>query len=341
MKVNDGRRLSHEALEQIRITCVKRVEAGESPEVVIKSVGFERSRIYTWLVAYREGGIEALKAKKLLGRPAKITGSQMQSLYRIIANETPLQYKFSFALWTCGIIRELLKQQYKIHLSEVSIGRLLKKLGLTRQKPLFRAYQQDPEKVQHYLNTEYPKIKKLAKQNGASIYFGDEASIRSDYHSGTTWAPKGDTPIVKTTGARFRVNMISAVSAKGEMRFMLTEKSTTADIFIEFLGRLIKGADHPIYLILDGHPVHKSKRVKDYITSLEGKLVLFFLPGYSPELNPDENVWGYVKHHIVGKKAVTGPDQFYALVLGALRKIQRLPQLIRNIYLSNDLRYAM
>lgn len=341
MKVNDGRRLGHEALQQIRISCVQRVEAGESPEVVIKSVGFERVCIYRWLAAYREGGIEALKAKKLFGRPAKITGEQMQKLYGIIANETPLQYKFSFALWTCGIVRELLKQKYKIHLSEVSIGRLLKKLGLTRQKPLFRAYQQDPVKVEQYLNTEYPKIKKLAKCNGASIYFGDEASIRSDYHSGTTWAPKGDTPIVKTTGARFRVNMISAVSAKGEMRFMLTEKSTTSDVFIEFLGRLIKGADHPIYLIVDGHPVHKSKSVKEYITSLKGKLVLFFLPGYSPELNPDENVWGYVKHHIVGKKAVTGPDQFYTLVLGALRKIQRLPRLIRNIFLSKDLRYAM
>jgi len=176
MKANDGRRLSHEALEQIRITCVQRVEAGESPEVVIKSVGFERSRIYVWLAAYREGGIEALKAKQLFGRPAKITGAQMQHLYHIIANDTPLQHKFSFALWTCGIIRELLKQQYGIHLSEVSIGRLLKKLGLTRQKPLFRAYQQNPEKVEQYLTKEYPEIKKLAKRNGASIYFGDEAS---------------------------------------------------------------------------------------------------------------------------------------------------------------------
>jgi len=122
---------------------------------------------------------------------------------------------------------------------------------------------------------------------------------------------------------------------------MLTEKSKTADIFIEFLGRLIKGVDHPIYLILDGHPVHTSKKVKDYVTNLEGKLVLFFLPGYSPELNPDEHVWGYVKDHIVGKKVVTGPDQFYSLVLGAFRKIQRLPRIIRNIFLSKDLRYVM
>ncbi|HWR10339.1 MAG TPA: IS630 family transposase [Rectinemataceae bacterium] len=341
MKVNDGRRLGHEALEQIRITCVQRVEAGENPEEVIKSVGFERVCIYRWLSAYRMGGLEALRAKKLFGRPAKITGQQMQQLFQILANDTPLQHKFAFALWTCSIIREILKKKFGVHLSEVSIGRLLKKLGLTRQKPLFRAYQQDPEKVKVYLETEYPKIKKLAKKCNASIYFGDEASIRSDYHSGTTWAPRGETPIVKTTGARFRVNMISAVSAKGEMRFMLTEKSTTSEVFIEFLSRLRPGTENPVFLVLDGHSVHKSKKVKDYVDSLDGKLVLFFLPAYSPELNPDENVWGYVKHHIVGKKIVTGPDQFYALVLGALRRLQNLPKVIRNIFLSTNLRYAM
>lgn len=341
MKLNDGRRLGHEALEQIRISSVQRVEAGESPEEVIKSVGFERVCIYRWLTAYREGGIEALRAKRLLGRPAKVTGAQVQQLYRIIAEDTPLQYKFSFALWTCGIVRELVRQRFGIHLSEVSVGRLLKKLGLSRQKPLIRAYQQDSGKVRQYLETEYPKIQKRAKREGASIYFGDEASIRSDYHSGTTWAPKGSTPVVKATGARYRINMISAVSSRGDMRFMLTKEAMTSEVFIGFLGRLIQGADHPFFLILDGHPVHKSKKVKEYVTSLGGKLVLFFLPGYSPELNPDEYIWGYVEHHVVGRKVITGPDRFYSLVVGALRKIQKLLDLIRSIFLTNELHYAM
>lgn len=341
MKEQDARKLSHKTLEEIRIRAVQRVESGESPEVVIKALGFSRSCIYTWLALYREGGQEALRAKKLEGRPTKLTGKQIQQLYGIIVKGTPLQYRFAFALWTCAIIRELIRKKLGVHLSEVSVGRLLKKLGLSAQRPLFRAYQQDPEKVEAYLKEEYPKIKKRAKAKGARIFFADEASIRSDYHSGTTWAPKGETPIVKTTGARFKVNMLSAISAKGELRFMLTEKGLSGDLFIEFLKRLIEGVDYPIFLILDGHPAHRSVKVRKFVESTDGKLELYFLPGYSPELNPDETVWSFVKHHTVGKQVITGPTQFRSLVLGALRKLQRLPAIVRNFFLAKSLRYAM
>lgn len=166
MKEQDARKLSHETLEEIRIRAVQRVESGESPEVVIKALGFSRSCIYTWLALYREGGLEALRAKKLEGRPTKLTGKQIQQLYSIIVMGTPLQHRFAFALWTCAIIRELIRKKFGIHLSEVSVGRLLKKLGLSAQRPLFRAYQQDPEKVEAYLKEEYPKIKKRAKAKG-------------------------------------------------------------------------------------------------------------------------------------------------------------------------------
>lgn len=341
MKEQDARKLSHKTLEEIRIRAVQRVESGESPEVVIKALGFSRSCIYTWLALYREGGQEALRAKKLEGRPTKLTGKQIQQLYGIIVKGTPLQHRFAFALWTCAIIRELIRKKFGVHLSEVSVGRLLKKLGLSAQRPLFRAYQQDPEKVEAYLKEEYPKIKKRAKAKGARIFFADEASIRSDYHSGTTWAPKGETPIVKTTGARFKVNMLSAISAKGELRFMLTEKGLSGDLFIEFLKRLIEGVDYPIFLILDGHPAHRSVKVRKFVESTDGKLELYFLPGYSPELNPDETVWSFVKHHTVGKQVITGPTQFRSLVLGALRKLQRLPAIVRNFFLAKSLRYAM
>lgn len=337
----DARKLSHETLEEIRIRAVLRVEAGESPEVVIKSLGFARSCIYRWIALYREGGIEALRAKKLDGRPPKLGGKQIEQLYKIIVNKTPLQFQFAFALWTCAIIRELIRTKFGVRLSEVSVGRLLKKLGLSPQRPLFRAYQQDPEKVDTYLKIEYPRILKRAKAKGARIFFGDESSIRSDYHSGTTWAPRGETPIVKTTGARFRINMISAISAKGELRFMLTERGLTADLFIDFLKRLVSGADHPIFLILDGHAVHRSVKVRKYVESTDGMLELFFLPGYSPELNPDETVWSYIKHHTVGKKVVTGPDQFKSLVLGALRQLQKLRGVVRNFFLAKNLKYAM
>ncbi len=341
MEERDGRKISHEALEEIRIRAVLQVEAGESPEVVIKALGFDRTCIYRWIAAYREGGIDALRAKTLEGRPSKLSGSQIQKLYGLIVKNSPLQFRFAYALWTCGLIRELIREKFGVRLSEVSVWRLLKKLGLSAQRPLFRAYQQDPEKVAAYLKVEYPKIKKRAKAKGACILFGDESSIRSDYHSGTTWAPKGETPIVRTTGARFKINMISAISAKGELRFMLTEKRLTADLFIEFLKRLIQGNEHPVFLILDGHPVHHSVKVRKYVESTEGQLELYYLPGYSPELNPDETVWSYVKHHSMGKQVIMGPDQFKKLALGTLRKLQKLPGIVRNFFLVRNLRYAM
>lgn len=341
MKTNDARKLDHKTLEEIRIRAVQRVVAGENPEAVIKVLGFHRSCIYQWLAAYREGGEKALKAKELEGRPSKLSEKQAQKLFDIIAQDTPLQHRFAFALWTIAIIRELIRKKFSIGLSEVSVWRLLKRLGLSAQRPLFRAYQQDGAKVDAFLGTEYPALKKRARARKARIFFADEASIRSDYHSGTTWAPIGQTPVVKTTGARFKVNMLSAVSARGELRFMLTETGLTAPVFIEFLKRLVHGYDHPIFLVVDGHPVHKSKMVREYVESTEGKLELHFFPGYSPELNPDESVWAFVKHHKVGKEIITGPDQFKGLVLGALRMLQKLPTTIRSFFKAKTLRYAM
>jgi transposase len=228
-----------------------------------------------------------------------------------------------------------------MHLSEVSVSRLLKKLGLFAQQPLFRAYQQDSEKVRAYLKDEYPKISKRSKAKGARIFFADEASIRSEYHSGTIWAAKGKTSVVKTTGARFKVNMLSAISVKGELLFMLTEKGLSGNLFIEFLKRLIEGVDYPIFLILDGHPAHHFVKVRKFVESTEGKLELYFLPGYSPNLNPDETVWSYVKHHTVGKQVITGPAQFRTLVLRGLRKLQKLPGTVQNFFLAKSLCYAM
>ncbi|MBF0459692.1 MAG: IS630 family transposase [Nitrospirae bacterium] len=210
MRELDGRKLDHKTLEEIRIRAVKRVEAGESPEVVIKAIGFTRGIIYSWLSKYREGGVEALKAKRLFGRVPKLTGWQLKWIYETIIDKNPMQLKFQFALWTRWMIKELIKDKFKVNLSEVSVGRLLRNLGLSPQRPLRRAYQQDKEKVKKWLEEDYPEIKRLAKAAEAEIYFGDEAHVRSDYHSGTTWAPVGDTPVIETTGARYSINMLSA-----------------------------------------------------------------------------------------------------------------------------------
>jgi transposase len=339
MRKNDGRKLDHKTLEAIRIRAVEQVEAGESPEAVIRALGMSRARIYEWLAAYREGGCEALKAKKLFGRPPRLTGKQLDRLYRIITTKNPLQLKFPYALWTRSMVREVIREKFGVRLSDVSVGRLLNKLGLSPQKPLRRAYQQDKEAVERWVKEEYPEIRKLAKREKAQILFADEASVRSDHHSGTTWAPRGKTPVVPTTGARFRLNLVSAVSPRGDMRFMTVNGRMNAGKFIEFLQRLMKGANRPVFLIVDGHPTHRAVKVKKFVASTEGKLRLFFLPPYSPELNPDESVWNYVKNHHVGKAMISGPDQFRPLVLGTLRRLQKMPALVRSFFEQKELRY--
>jgi len=224
-KTIDARSYSHEMLEKLRTDAVKRVESGESPEAVAEGLGINRRTIYRWLSAYHYGGESALQAKPIPGAPPKIDAKQMARLSRMIRDKTPLQFKFEYALWTLALIRDLIKKQFGVKLSEVSVGRLMKRLGFTPQRPLYRAWQQNPELVQSWQDTEYPKIAKRAKKEGALIFFADEAGIRSDNHAGTTWAPKGQTPVVKATGARFGLNMLSAVNAQGRFRFMTVDGS--------------------------------------------------------------------------------------------------------------------
>ena len=193
----------------------------------------------------------------------------------------------------------------------------------------------------HWKEKAYPEIRKEAKRVGATIYFGDEASVRSDYHSGTTWAPTGKTPVVESTGARFSVNMISAISPTGQLRFMTFEGKMNADKFIVFLKRLIYKAPKPIFLVLDGHPVHKSAKVKAFVEECEGRLKLFILPPYSPHLNPDEWVWNWLKRHNLGKAKIAGPDQLKANINKYMRRLQRAKKIICNIFLDSNLSYIL
>lgn len=342
MKQNkqDGRKLDHQALESIRIQAVQRVEAGESPEDVVRVLGFNRTVIYEWLAKYREGGLDALRAKAIPGRPARLDGKQLRWLYQAITSKNPLQYKFEFALWTRGMVRELIREQLGVRLSDVSVGRLLKKLGLSPQKPLRRAYEQNPELVETWLAEDFPKIQALAKKERATLYFADEAGVRSDFHSGTTWAPKGQTPIVEATGQRYGVHMISAISPRGDMRFMTIEGKMNAGKFIEFLKRLLHNAERPVFLIVDGHPSHRARKVFDFVRKTNGKLRLFFLPPYSPELNPDELVWNHLKNHGVGKRVVRSRDELKRVVSSHLRFLQKTPRLIRAFFREPNVRYV-
>jgi transposase len=339
MRDDDGRKLDHKTLEQLRIRAVRQIEQGAHPEEIAAALGMTRAAVYGWLAKYREGGLAALKARPVPGRPSKLSGAQLQRIYTLVVGNDPRQLQFVFALWTRAMVRELIGREFSVRLSEVSVGRLLRKLGLSPQRPLYRAYQQNPEAVARWKAETYPQLRSQAAEVGATIYFADEAGVRSDYHAGTTWAPVGRTPVVASTGDRFAVNLISAVSAKGKLRFAAYDGNLNGKVFIDFCRRLLHDSPGPVFLVLDGHPVHRSNAVKQFAASTGGRLRLCFLPGYAPELNPDEWVWKHVKHDRIGRAGVSGPQDLKAKALAALHRLQKLPHLVRGFFRDPSLRY--
>lgn len=265
MKTTDARRLNHAELTELRKRGITAVQEGESPEDVARVLGISRVTIYNWLARYRSGGWDSLDAKKRGGRKPKLDAKAMEWVYNAITQMTPDQYRFPFVFWTSKMIGDLIKDQLGISLSKASVCRLLNQLGLSSQRPLWRAYQQSPETVEQWLESEFPAIRAEARREKAEIWFSDEAGVRSDAHAGTTWAPKGETPIVSSTGARFGVNLISAVNPQGNFRFMCAKGRVNAGVFIGFLKRMIKSSPKKIFLIVDGHPTHKAKKVKKFV----------------------------------------------------------------------------
>ena len=341
MKKLDGRKLDNETLAAIRVRAVKAVHAGENPEDVIRTLGFSRSCIFSWLAKYRSEGWKGLEAKYSSGRPMKLNGPQIDWIYSAIVGGDPRQHRFEFALWTREINQSLIFKKFKIKLGLSSITRLLKQLGLTCQRPIFKAWQQNEQQVNNWLKKVFPKIKKRAKNEGAEIYFADEAGVRSDYHSGTTWSPKGETPVVKKTGARFSINMISALSPRGDLRFMVVEGTVKSNVFIQFLKRLLTGnKKNKVFVIVDGHPTHRSKVVKEFVALTGGQLELFYLPPYSPELNPDELVWNNLKNGIVGKASVKDRQELKTKVVGGLRSIQKNKAKVQSFFQHEKTKYA-
>lgn len=336
----DARRLDHKTLTELRKRAVGSVQDGESPEVVARALSISRATMYGWLARYRDKGWGGLDARKRGGRPPKLDGSAIRWVYRTVTLKNPLQLKFTFALWTAKMIGQAIFDRFGVRLSKASVCRLLGQLGLTPQRPIWRAYQQRPEEVERWLREEYPRIRGLARRRGAQIFFGDEAGVRSDAHAGTTWAKRGQTPVVSSTGARFGLNMISAVSAQGEFRFMVIRGRVGAGQFIEFIKRLLHNAERMIFLIVDGHPAHKAKSVMRFAESIKDRFRLFFLPPYSPELNPDERVWNDLKNNAVGRKKITCPKDLHGAVISHLRLIQKSPDRVRSYFANETTKYA-
>ena len=336
----DARALDHKTLTELRKRGVAAVQAGESPDSVAAALGVNLRTVFRWLAQYRHGGWGKLDAHKRGGRPPKLDGGALRWVYKTVADKTPLQLNFPFALWTAAMVQVLILDRYGVRLSRSSVSRLLNQLGLSAQRPLWRAYQQNPAAVQRWLTEEFPDIQRRARREGAQIFFADEAGVRSDYHSGTTWGKRGQTPVVSSTGARFGINLISAVSAQGQLRFMITKGRVTAAVFIDFLKRLLVNATSPIFVIADGHSTHRAKMVERFVATQQGRLALFILPPYSPELNPDEYVWNDLKNHGIGRKVITSLTQMRQAVISHLRQLQKLPDIVRGFFRAPTTRYA-
>ena len=337
----DGRTLDHKALEHLRILAVKRVmEDGERPSEVMKSLGLCRTTIYPWLRKFEDKGLEALAEKIAQGPEPKLSEKQRQQVKRWIVGKDPRQYGLDYGLWSRRIVQTLIKQRMKIDLGLTAVGRLLASLDITPQKPLRRAYERDPEQVKEWLEKRYPKLKKRAKKLGAKIFFLDEAGFQSDPTLGRTYGLKGKTPIVKTSGQRQSINVISAVNARGEFWAATYDGKLDALAFVEFLKDFMKSQGGTIFLVLDGLSVHKAKTVLDYLESIEGRLELHALPPYCPDLNPDEFVWSHMKTNGVSKKPLKQNESLRKRIEEDLMKINENLALIRSFFCEASVVYA-
>ena len=336
----DGRTLSHEVSESIRLMAVRRVLEGERPSAVIKSYGLCRTTIYRWLRAVAKGGEQVLKARKHPGPPPVLSAKQRAQVFRWINGKDPRQYGFDFGLWTRKIVAELIEEKFHIQLGLTAIGRLLAQLDITPQKPLRRAYERDPAAIARWTKETYPALRARAKRCGAKIFFLDEAGIRSDQVLGRTWAPRGRTPEVATSGQRQAINAISAVNARGEFWYEVFSGRFNARAFIVFLHHFLRGRRYPVFLVVDGHPAHRAKAVANLVQSLKGRLELHFLPGYAPELNPDEFVWNHLKHNGVSKQPLRRDESLRARVEWDLSSIKFDPALVRSFFRAPSVAYT-
>ena len=288
----DGRTHDRKTKETIRMMAVERILEGENVTAVMASYGLCRTTGYKWLakVRGRGRGKHCLAARKGAGRTPKLTRAQKSQVFRWVNGKNPMQYGFDFALWTRDVVRVLILQKFNISLSVTSVGSLLAELNLTPQKPLQRAYQRDPAAIERWQRDTFPAIAKQSKEDGAEIYFWDESGFRADAVHGKTWALRGKTPVVNRPGQRQSVSAASAVNAKGAFWFATYEGGLTGDLFVELLKRLMYRRKKPLHLVVDGLPAHKNAGVKKYVSETDGRLTLHFLPGYAPDLNPDELV---------------------------------------------------
>ena len=341
MEIKDARHLSPKELTALRERAVKAVLDGRSRVAVAELLGVSRQTIGQWASDYQRRGAESLVYGQR-GRPVggRLKGKQAAAIAKLVVDRLPDQLKLPFVLWTRDAVSQLIEKRFNLRLSVSTVGRLLRSWNMTPQKPARRAWEQNPEAVKEWLSERYPKVKAEAKTAGALMLWGDEMGIRSDDQVGRTYGLRGQTPVVPVSGNRFGCNMISAISNLGQMYFKVFTERFTTKVFIDFLKRLVQQIDRPIFLIIDGHPVHRSNAVKNWVSQQGNKLRLIPLPGYSPELNPDEMVNQDVKSNAVRRNRPRNKTELLKNIRGYLRNRQRQPDLVKRYFQEKHVKYA-
>ena len=344
MEAQDFRSIGRAAQETLRRRAIVLVERdGASQAEAARAVGVQRQTVNIWVKRYREQGEDGLlDRRRVSGRKGKgaLTAEQARQVRRWIADRTPDQLKLPFALWTSRAVRELIARRLGQRLGLSTVQLYLKRWGMTPQKPLARATQRSPAAIAAWLARAYPAIAKRAKRERAVIYWGDETGISNQDQIGRSWAPRGRTPVVGRSARRISQSMISAVSNRGLMRFMLYDGALDADRFLTFLRRLIKDAEQKVFLIVDNLKVHHARKVKAWVQSHRHELALFYLPAYAPEHNPDEYLNNDVKQKLRQEPQPDSKDELVANTRTVLRAIQRSPARVRGYFRPDPVKYA-
>ena len=343
MEKIDPRKLSTDAQQQLRYQVIRLRKQGRKHNEISAITGVSRCSCSTWWTLYKNGGKKALRIKQRgrpLGSCRTLSLEQEKILQKNMRDKCPDQLKLPFALWTRFAVKQLIKQLWTIDMPIRTVGEYLKRWGFTPQKPLRKAYKQNPEAVKAWLNRAYPGIQQRAKKEDAEIHWGDETGLCNDSYHGRSYAPRGETPAIKLHPRCERVNLISSITNQGKVRFMVYKKKMNSQTLIKFLRRLIKDSDKRIFLILDNLKVHHSYMVRDWVKEHEDEIEIFFLPSYSPELNPDEYLNCDLKAGVHSGVPARSKKQLKRKAISHLRKLQKLPGRVMKYFRHHKIAYA-
>ena len=344
MEKEDARKQSREVLHERRKQVIRMHRKGMPVMRIVEHSGLSWYAVNAAITAYSTGGAAALKPAargKKQGSGRMLSESQESAVRQIICDKRPEQLKMEFALWNRAAVMQLVERECGIKLSVRGVGNYLKRWGFTPQKPIKKAYEQRPEAVQAWLDNEYPAIEQRAKSEGAEIHWGDETSVVNTDVRGRCYAPAGKTPVTFAVGGtRQKLSMIATVTNQGKTRWMIIDESFNSDKLIEFLQALIRDTDKKVFLILDNLRVHHSKPVKAWVEAHKDKIELFYLPSYSPELNPEERLNADLKQAIGSKAPARTKPKLKAVATAHMEMLEQSPERVRKYFQDPRVKYA-